>query len=69
MASTAAVHCIDPLLGPPRSPAVLVAAYALIDTLFPSVDDVGLRGFALGWLVGIPHKCHPMAITRRPSLG
>ena len=43
MASTAADHCIDLRLGPPRPPAVLVAAYALIDTLFPSVDDVGLR--------------------------
>jgi len=43
IASTGAVHCIDPRLGSPRSPAVLVAAYALIDTLFPSVDDDGLR--------------------------
>ena len=43
IASTGAVHCIDPRLGYPRSPAILVAAYALIDTLFPSVDDDGLR--------------------------
>ena len=43
MASTAADHCIDLRLGPPRSPAVLVTAYVLIGTFFPSVDDVGLR--------------------------
>ena len=68
MASTAADHCIDLRLGPPRPPAVLVAAYALIDALFPSADDVDFVGCTLGWLVGIPHKSHPMAITRRPSL-
>ena len=43
IASTGAVHCIGPRLASSRSPAVIVAAYALIDTLFPSVDDVALR--------------------------
>ena len=73
MASTAAVHCIDPRLGPPRSPAVLVAAYALIGTLFPSVDDVGLRWmyprFARGNPTQVPSNGNSPSPRLRMGIG